>query len=84
MRLNTGTDNDSPESRGAGDPLADRLIRDLVDAHPATLQILAPLGLDLCCGGGHPLGTALDLHGIPRQPVLDALGGLLAAERQEA
>ena len=41
-------------------PLADRLIRDLIDAYPETLTVLGPLGIDLCCGGGHPLGQALD------------------------
>ena len=56
-------------------PLADtslgnRLIRDLVDAYPDTKAVLGPLGIDLCCGGGHPLGEALDLHGLDRETVL--------------
>jgi iron-sulfur cluster repair protein YtfE (RIC family) len=54
----------------AGASLADRLIRDLVDAYPEVLTVLGPLGIDLCCGGGHPLGEALDLHGIDRETVL--------------
>lgn len=60
--------------RGQPDPAADeiatRTIRDLVDAHPRVLAVLEPLGLDLCCGGGHPLGEALDLHGLDRDTVL--------------
>ena len=64
----------APEAR-----LEDRLIRDLVAAYPATMEILAPLGIDLCCGGGHPLGVALDLHGIDREPVLAQVAGIVEA-----
>lgn len=56
-----------PSSTGT---VADQLIRDLVAQHPDVMTVLAPHGIDLCCGGGHPLGEALDLHGIPREPVL--------------
>jgi iron-sulfur cluster repair protein YtfE (RIC family) len=62
----------------AGAPLADRLIRDLVDAYPETLTVLGPLGIDLCCGGGHPLGEALDLHGIDRGIVLPRIARIIA------
>jgi iron-sulfur cluster repair protein YtfE (RIC family) len=62
----------------AGAPLADRLIRDLVDAYPETLTVLGPLGIDLCCGGGHSLGEALDLHGIDRQTVLPRIARVIA------
>lgn len=54
-------------------------IRDLVAAYPATMEVLAPLGIDLCCGGAHPLGEALDLHGIARADVLPAVARLTAA-----
>lgn len=50
--------------------IADTLIRDLVERYPDTMRILAPLGIDLCCGGGHPLGEALDLHCLDRPTVL--------------
>jgi hypothetical protein len=46
-------------------------VRELVEAYPATLSVLAPLGIDLCCGGAHRLGDALDLHGVARDEVLD-------------
>jgi iron-sulfur cluster repair protein YtfE (RIC family) len=51
-------------------PIADTLIRDIVERYPDTMRVLAPLGIDLCCGGGHPLGEALDLHGLDRPAVL--------------
>jgi iron-sulfur cluster repair protein YtfE (RIC family) len=59
-------------------PLADRLIRDLVDAYPDTLTVLGPLGIDLCCGGGHSLGEALDLHGIDREIVVSRMARIIA------
>ena len=62
----------------AGAPLADWLIRDLVDGYPGTLSVLGPLGIDLCCGGDHPLGEALDLHGIERETVLPQIARIIA------
>lgn len=58
--------------------LEDWLIRDLVDAYPQTMTVLGPLGIDLCCGGGHPLGEALDLHGIDRETVLPRIASIIA------
>ncbi|HEU0115163.1 MAG TPA: DUF542 domain-containing protein [Thermomicrobiales bacterium] len=64
--------------------LAGRTIRDLVAAYPETLGVLAPLGIDLCCGGGHPLGEALDLHGIDRAEPMAAIARIVAGRRDEA
>jgi iron-sulfur cluster repair protein YtfE (RIC family) len=54
------------------------LIRDLVDAYPMTMGVLAPLGIDLCCGGGHALGEALDLHGLERETILPRIARVIA------
>jgi iron-sulfur cluster repair protein YtfE (RIC family) len=59
--------------------LAYRLIRDLVDAYPETLSVLGPLGIDLCCGGGHTLGEALDLHGLDREAILPRIASVVEA-----
>jgi iron-sulfur cluster repair protein YtfE (RIC family) len=59
--------------------LANRLIRELVDAYPETLSVLGPLGIDLCCGGGHPLGEALDLHGLDREAILPRIASVVEA-----
>ena len=68
----------------SADPqLEDRLIRDLVDSYPQTLEVLGPLGIDLCCGGGHPLGEALDLHGIDRDAVLPQVARAIAGSAPE-
>lgn len=59
--------------------IASRTIRELVDTYPALLGLLAPLGIDLCCGGAHPLGEALDLHGIDRDPVLEQAARIVSS-----
>ncbi len=61
--------------------LATITVRDLVDAEPRAMEILAPYGIDLCCGGAHPLGEALDLHGIDRDEVIARVAGLIAGNR---
>jgi iron-sulfur cluster repair protein YtfE (RIC family) len=58
--------------------LAALTIREITDVEPRALELLAPLGIDLCCGGGHPLGEALDLHGIDRKQVMPQLIALAA------
>ncbi len=53
-------------------------IRELVERYPETMEILAPLGIDLCCGGSHPLGEALDLHHIDRAVVVPRVLEIIA------
>jgi iron-sulfur cluster repair protein YtfE (RIC family) len=55
-------------------------IRDLIEIEPAMLEVLGPLGIDLCCGGGHPLGEALDLHGIERAEVMPKIVALATVQ----
>jgi iron-sulfur cluster repair protein YtfE (RIC family) len=64
------------------DSLASILIRDLVEAYPDTMAILAPLGIDLCCGGGHALGEALSLHGLDQDVVLPQIAASIEAFSQ--
>jgi iron-sulfur cluster repair protein YtfE (RIC family) len=61
--------------------LAATTIRDLIEIEPRALEILAPYGIDLCCGGGHPLGEALDLHGADRDDVIARIAALAAGDR---
>lgn len=65
-------------------PITDMLIRDLVEQYPDSMRVLAPLGIDLCCGGGHPLGEALDLHGIDRTTVLSEIEAIVATPSPSA
>jgi iron-sulfur cluster repair protein YtfE (RIC family) len=64
-------------------PLDQMLIRDLVEHYPAVMPLLAELDLDLCCGGGHPLGEALELHGLPREDVLARVDALVTEAASE-
>ncbi len=61
------------------DTLARTLIRDLVETYPDTMAVLAPLGIDLCCGGSHPLGEALSLHGLDQATVLPQIASVIQA-----
>jgi iron-sulfur cluster repair protein YtfE (RIC family) len=61
-------------------PITEILIRDLVEQYPDTMRVLSPLGIDLCCGGGHPLGEALDLHEIDRATVLPQIEQIVATQ----
>jgi hypothetical protein len=42
------------------------------------MMVLEPLGIDLCCGGAHPLGEALDLHGIDRDRAVPQVVSIIA------
>lgn len=53
------------------------LIRDLVDQYPAIMPLLQPYGIDLCCGGGRPLGEALQLHGAPVDETLKSVEAVI-------
>lgn len=53
--------------------LAAMTIRDVTEIEPRALELLSPFGIDLCCGGAHPVGEALDLHGIERSAVMPLL-----------
>jgi iron-sulfur cluster repair protein YtfE (RIC family) len=70
----------APVTRLPLDPnaLTAMTIRDIVDLEPRALEILAPYGFDLCCGGGHLLGTALELHKVDPAEVLPKLANLAA------
>lgn len=58
------------------DTLQAMTIREIIDLEPRALEILAPYGFDLCCGGGHALGKALELHEVDPGVVLPQLARL--------
>ena len=69
----------TPLTEAATRRLGDLTIRELVEAHPETMTVLAPLGIDLCCGGAHRVGEALARHGIDREPVLRQIARVIGA-----
>lgn len=58
--------------------IAGRTISDLVEHAPGTMTVFSMYGLDLCCGGGLPLGEALEQHGIEATPVLQEVATIVA------
>ncbi|HVA65490.1 MAG TPA: DUF542 domain-containing protein [Elusimicrobiota bacterium] len=39
-------------------------VNEVAERYPKTREVLARYGLDLCCGGAHPLEFAAQAHGI--------------------
>ncbi len=62
--------------------ISNRTISDLVEHAPGTMTVFSSLGLDLCCGGGHPLGKALEIHGIDPDPVIRQVA-VIVSESQD-
>ena len=54
-------------------------IRTLTERYPLTMPLLSAQGLDLCCGGGHRLQEALELHRIDSDTFLPALISVISA-----
>lgn len=52
-------------------PTLDMTVRDILARWPAAQAVLARRGLDLCCGGAHPLEMAARAHGFAPQDILD-------------
>ncbi len=62
--------------------VASRTITDLSEHAPGTMTVFTACGLDLCCGGGLPLGEALVRHGIEAEPILREVA-IIVAESQD-
>lgn len=58
--------------------IEDQPIRRVVELHPEVMPILAGHGLDLCCGGGHTIAEAIQLHGLDRELVIDQIAAAIA------
>ena len=54
----------------------------IVARYPQTLPVLQRLGLDTCCGGALPLGTAAQHHGLDPAVVMAALRAELEGNTQ--
>lgn len=53
------------------------LVKDVIEKYPKTKEVFAAHGLDMCCGGIHPIAIAADAHGIDRRGLLGELNGAL-------
>lgn len=52
---------------------ADETVADIAERSPALRAILHRHGLDLCCGGAHPLRMAAQAHGVDLRLILSEL-----------
>lgn len=51
-------------------PTLDMTVREILERWPRAAEALARHGLDLCCGGVHPLRMAAQAHGQEPEEVL--------------
>lgn len=54
-------------------PTLDMKVADIAARWPAAKAVLVRRGLDLCCGGSHPLRMAAQAHGQDPEEVLAEL-----------
>ncbi len=52
---------------------AEQTVAEIADSSPRARAILHRYGLDLCCGGVHPLKMAAQAHGVDVEKVLAEL-----------
>lgn len=55
---------------------ADETVAEIAGRSPALLAILQRYGLDLCCGGVHPLRMAAQAHGVDLTRILSELNAV--------
>lgn len=62
----------------------EQTVSEIAERSPALKAILHGHGVDLCCGGVHPLAMAAQAHGVDLQGILDELNAVAAAGRSVA
>lgn len=59
-------------------------VNEVAELHPAAREVLARHGVDLCCGGVHPLGMAAQAHGVDAAELLMELNAAIAPRPAQA
>ena len=77
MNRSDQTENVHPGD-GTDGSLLSLTVDELVERWPETMRVLAPLGIDLCCGGGRRVGEAIRLHGADSGDVAHRLERVIA------
>ncbi len=54
-------------------------VGDIAKIWPETMKVFARYGLDLCCGGVHPLNYAAQKHGFNLEKMLQELNAAVDA-----
>lgn len=76
--MTTSTTYTPPITEQQLEQIANRTIADLVEHAPGTMTVFSAYGLDMCCGGGLPLGEALTRHGIEVEPVVRQVATIMS------
>ena len=58
---------------------ADETVAEIAKRSPAMCAVLHRYGLDLCCGGVHPLRLAAQAHGVDLERILSELNAAAAS-----
>jgi iron-sulfur cluster repair protein YtfE (RIC family) len=59
-------------------------VAEIAERSSTMREILHRYGLDLCCGGGHPLFMAAQAHGVDLQTVLAELNAIAGDDQERA
>lgn len=52
---------------------SEQTVKEVMAQYPAAERVFAKHGLDLCCGGSHPIQVAAQAHGVALDPLLAEL-----------
>jgi iron-sulfur cluster repair protein YtfE (RIC family) len=63
-------------------PTLEMTVQEILERWPLAAPALVTLGLDLCCGGVHPLRMAAEAHGLKPDEVLADVVAAVAAEEK--
>ena len=68
-------------ARGAAAIHGEDRVKDVIKRHPAAQAVFARHGMDLCCGGEHPISTAAAAAGVDAEALLKELNAAAGAPR---
>ncbi len=57
---------------------SENLVKDVIAKHPETQEVFAAHGLDMCCGGVHPVAMAAQAHGVDLERLVAELNARAA------
>ena len=57
---------------------SDQTVREVAERYPQTQRVFAEHGLDMCCGGAHPIEATAAAHGVALEPLLEKLNTAVA------
>lgn len=62
----------------------DQTVNEVSERYPAARKVLARHGIDLCCGGVHPIAMAAQAHGVDARALLAELNEAVGVPAEPA